>query len=411
MNEEVKNCQEVIKNHFNKPLKMSEGDERNFKKATRCHICKKKYRDNDQPVRDHCHVTGKYRGSAHDDCNLKFKISAEKLQIPVLFHNLKGYDSHFIIQKIGELPKEEQPVISVIPNNTEKYMAFYLGKHLVFLDTFQFMGTSLAKLADNLPEDKFIYTREYFHDEEKFQLMKKKGVYPYDYMNSFEKFDDTQLPKREDFYNLLTDEDISDDDYQHAGDVWNTFGIRNMGEYHDLFLKSDILLLADVFENFRDACSVYYGLDPTHYITSPGLAWDAMLRMTGINLELITDIDQQLFIEKGMRGGISYIAHRHARANNKYMENYNKSEVSSYITYLDANNLYGWAMIQPLPYGGFIWVEPKYYTEKKEGIGRIYEVDLEYPDHLHDLQIYIMITLLLPKKWVSLMICFLLIAK
>ena len=183
MNEEVENCQEVIKNHFNKPLKMSQRDEHDFKKATRCHICKKKYRDSDVPVRDHRHVTGKYRGSSHEACNLKLKISAEELKIPVFFHNLKGYDSHFIIQRIGELPKE-QPDISVIPNNTEKYMAFYIDKHLVFLDSFEFMGTSLAKLANNLPEDKFIYTREYFYDEEKFQLMKKEGVYPYDYMNS-----------------------------------------------------------------------------------------------------------------------------------------------------------------------------------------------------------------------------------
>ena len=119
-----------------------------------------------------------------------------------------------------------------------------------------------------------------------------------------------------------------------------------MGEYHDLYLKSDILLLADVFENFREASKVNYGLDPTHYLTSPGLAWDAMLRMTGINLDLITDIDMQLFIERGMRGGISYIAHRHAVANNKYMENYNESEESSYISDLDANNLYGWAFFK-----------------------------------------------------------------
>ena len=135
----------------------------------------------------------------HEACNLKLKTSAENIKIPVFFHNLKGYDSHFIIQKIGEITKEEQPNISVIPNNTEKYMAFYLGKHLVFLDSFQFMSTSLAKLANILPEDKFIYTRKYFYDEEKFQLMRKKVVYPYDYMNSFEKFADRQLPKKEDF--------------------------------------------------------------------------------------------------------------------------------------------------------------------------------------------------------------------
>ena len=390
MQGEVQNCQEVIKNHFNKPLKMSQRDESNFRKATRCHICQKKYRDNDgpneKPIRDHCHVTGKYRGSAHLKCNLKLQISAEKLKIPVVFHNLRGYDSHFIIQKLAELAKEEQiPKIDVIPNNSEQYMAFYLGKHLVFLDSFQFMNKSLDKLAEYLSENEFIYTKEHFTDERQFRLMTEKGVYPYDYMDSSEKFNDTQLPKREDFYSLLKDEDISDDKYNHAKEVWDIFGIKNMGEYHDLYLKSDILLLADVIENFRETCLEYYGLDPVHYVSSPGLAWDATLKMNGISLELITDIDQQLFIEKGMRGGISYIAHRHAKANNKYMKFYNPEDRKTYIIYLDANNLYGWAMIQRLPYGGFRWVEPKYYAEKEEGIGYIYEVDLEYPEELHHL--------------------------
>ena len=172
-------------------------------------------------------------------------------------------------------------------------------------------------------------------------------------MDSVLKFNDKQLPKREDLYSLLTDEGINDDDYRHAEEVWNTFRIKNMGEYHDLYLISDILLLADVFENFRDTCLEYYGLDPAHYVSAPGLTWDAMLKMIGINLELITDIDEQLFIERGMRGGISYRAHRHAEANNKYMKFYNPEDDTTYIIYLDANNLYGWAMIQPLPYSSF----------------------------------------------------------
>ena len=142
---------------------MSEGDERNFRKATHCHICQKKYRPNDgpneKPVRDHCHVTGKYRGSAHTSCNLKLKISAERIQILVIFHNLKGYDSHFIIQKIAELSDEDKKIpITVIPNNTGKYMAFYLGKHLALIDSFQFMSRSLEKLVGDLSNDRFIYT-------------------------------------------------------------------------------------------------------------------------------------------------------------------------------------------------------------------------------------------------------------
>ena len=162
--------------------------------------------------------------------------------------------------------------------------------------------------------------------------------------------------------------------------------LKNMGEYHDLYLKTDILLLVDVFRKFSEkSCLAYYKLDPLHYISAPGLAWDAMLKMTCINLELITDIDMQLFIEKGIRGGTSYIAHRHAEANNKYMKNFDPIKFISYILYLDANNLYGWAMSQPLPFGNFKWVESDGVIRKQEGIGHIYEVDLEYPKELHDL--------------------------
>ena len=385
MFEEVKNCQKVIRDNFNKPLIMSGEDEKAFKKAKRCHICEKKYREDDVPVRDHCHVTGKYRGSAHQSCNLKLQISAEKIKIPVVFHNLKGYDSHFIINELGELIKGGEEIsINVIAQNSEKYMAFYIGNHLSFIDSFAFMSSSLEKLAANLTDDDYIYTKKYFTDLVQFGLVKRKGVYPYDYMDSLSKFNDTELPQREEFYSLLTDTNISEDDYKHAEDVWNTFNLKNMGEYHDLYLQTDILLLVDVFENFRKTCLTYYKLDPLHYITSPGLAWDAMLKMTGINLELITDIDMQLFIEKGLRGGISYIAHRYAVANNKYIKNYDPSKQFSYIMYLDANNLYGWAMSQPLPYGNFRWVEADSVIPKRKGVGHIYEVDLEYPEELHD---------------------------
>ena len=280
--------------------------------------------------------------------------------------------------------------INAIPNNMEKYMAFMLGNHLVFLDSFQFMSSSLDKLVNNLPKESFKYTSQVFDDEE-FDLMIRKGVYPYDYMDSFEKFKE-QLPSKEEFYSILNNEHISNEDYKHAKKVWETFSMKNMGEYHDFYLTSDILLLADVFENFRKTCLEYYKLDPCHYFTSPGLSWDAMLKMTDIKLELMTDIDMFQFIEKGLRGGISYIANRYGEANNKYMKEYNKKAPSKYIMYLDANNLYGWAMSQYLPTGGFRWMTEKqinkidlakYREDSKKGL--ILEVDLEYPKKLHDL--------------------------
>ena len=400
MLDEVKYCKRIIKKEFNKPLNMTKENEEEFQKADECHICNKKYSDKDIRVRDHCHITGKYRGSAHQECNLQLKLNPEKVKIPVIFHNLRGYDSHFIMQEIGAIVKDYeytnkdgkkcQMNINAIPNNMEKYMAFMLGNHLTFLDSFQFMSSSLEKLVGNLPKESLKYTSKMFKGT-KFDLMIRKGVYPYDYMDSFDKFN-SPLPKKEEFYSILNNEHISDENYKHAQNVWNTFNLKNMGEYHDLYLQSDILLLTDVFENFRKTCLEYYKLDPCHYFTSPGLSWDAMLKMTDIKLELMTDVDMFQFIEKGLRGGISYIANRYGKANNKYMKDYKKDKPSKYIMYLDANNLYGWAMSQYLPTGGFKWLKQnkidnldlkKYDKENKKGI--ILEVDLEYPEKLHDL--------------------------
>ena len=399
--EEVKYCKRVMKKYFNKPLRMTEENEQEFKKATTCHICDKKYTEKDIRVRDHCHITGKYRGSAHQECNLKLRINPKEIKIPVIFHNLRGYDSHFIMLEIGKIVKnhtyknnkgeEKQMNINAIPNNMEKYMAFMLGNHLTFIDSFQFMSSSLDKLVNNLPEEALKYTSKRFQ-KEKLNLMTRKGIYPYDYMDSFEKFNKTELPTKEEFYSILNNEHISDEDYCHAENVWNTFKLKTMGEYHDLYLKSDILLLADVFENFRKTCLQYYKLDPCHYFTSPGLSWDAMLKMTNIQLELMTDIDMFQFIEKGMRGGISYIANRYGKANNKYMREYDEKAPSKYIMYLDANNLYGWAMSQYLPTGSFKWLTEKqinkinlaqYNEDSKKGL--LLEVDLEYPKELHNL--------------------------
>ena len=397
MLEEVKWCKSIMRKHFDKPLEMTMENETDFQKATKCHICDQQYQDKDIRVRDHCHITGEFRGSAHRDCNLKLQIKPDTIKIPVIFHNLRGYDSHFIMQQIGEIAKKHayknkrgeecHMNINCIPNNMEKYMAFMLGNHLVFLDSFQFMSSSLDNLVKNLPDEASKYTQQEF--EEEFELMKRKGVYPYDYMDSFDKFEETELPTQEQFYSLLNDESISDVDYQHAQNVWKTFNMKSMGDYHDLYLKADILLLADVFENFRKTCLEYYKLDPAHYFTSPGLSWDAMLKMTRVRLDLISDVDMYQFVEKGMRGGVSYIANRYSKANNKYMKDFDENAPEKHIMYLDANNLYGWAMSQNLPTGGFKWLNEEFlllddYTDDSDK-GLILEVDLEYPDELHDL--------------------------
>jgi hypothetical protein len=164
--------------------------------------------------------------------------------------------------------------------------------------------------------------------------------------------------------------------------------MKTTKDYHDLYLETDVLLLADIFEKFRKTCLKNYKHDPAHYLSAPGLSWDAFLKRSGAEIELVSNMDMFQFFEKGMRGGVSYIAHRYAKANNKYMRTYDKNKQSNYIMYLDANNLYGWAMSQPLPYGDFEWVENPEEVNHKDYLadserGMVLEVDLEYPKKLH----------------------------
>ena len=227
--------------------------------------------------------------------------------------------------------------------------------------------------------------------EKSLDLLTEKGVYPYDYMNSFDKFNDEHLPSKEQFYSRLTEEYITNDDYNKAKQIWKHFDIKNMGEYHDLYLKTDCLLLTDAFENFRDMCLSYYALDPVYYYTLPNFAFDAMLKPTGIEIDLVYDQEMYEMIEAGLRGGMTQTTCKKVEANNKYMgSDYDKNKASSYINYLDANNLYGLIMIQKLPYRSLKWddkiTEDDIINYDNGRTGFILEVDLEYPRELHELQ-------------------------
>ena len=363
-----------------------------FNKETKCWICKGEL--NNDKVRDHCHFTGRYRGAAHNKCNLNYK---KPNFTPVVFHNLSGYDSHLFIKNLGFTAGN----IDCIPNNEEKYISFtknievgtYTNKkgetkpinHKIrFIDSFKFMSTSLDSLVNNLPENAFNNLKKYYTGD-KLSLVMRKGVYPYEYMDTLERLKETKLPPKEAFYSKLNNEDISDEDYAHAQKVWEVFEMEHLQDYHNLYNETDVLLLADVFENFRNICMENYKLDPAHYYTTPSLSWDAALKTTNVKLELFTDVDMLLMVEKGIRGGVSMISNRYGKANNKYMDDkFNPSEPSKYLTYLDANNLYGAAMSMKLPTSGFKWTN-KYKLNNWENYSCILEVDLEYPKELHDL--------------------------
>ena len=204
-------------------------------------------------------------------------------------------------------------------------------------------------------------------------------------MDSPKRLEETQLPPREAFYSRLHGVGISNEDYAHAKKVWETFEMKNLRDYHNLYNRVDVLLLADVFENFRNICIKNYKKNPAHYYTAPGLAWDAALKVTEVKSELLSDIDMLLMVENGIRGGVSMISNRYGKANNKYMgERFNDKKPSKYITYLDANNLYGWGMSKPLPTHGFKWMN-SCELKNWENYPCILEVDLGYPKNLHDL--------------------------
>ena len=172
-------------------------------------------------------------------------------------------------------------------------------------------------------------------------MLLRKGVYPYEYMDSWGRFDETSLPDKGAFYSSLNMEDITDVDYRHAKRVLKYFNNKNLGDYCDLYVQSDILLLADVFENFRNKLIEIYELDPAHFLSPPALAWKPCFKKREVKLELLTNVNILLMVEKGIRGGICHAIHRYAKANNKYMKYYDKSKELLYIQYLDASNLCG----------------------------------------------------------------------
>ena len=370
-----------------KPIEMTEDDWEDFLNAKTCHICESDFDDDSLKVRDHIHHDGSFRGASHANCNLKFRLSKK---IPVIIHNLKNYDSHLIMQAIGKVGKEK---VTCIPTNMEKYVSFSLGNHLTFIDSYQFLSSSLQSLVNNLASEgveKFDLLTSYITNIEPHLLLRKQ-VYPYEYMNCWSKFKERNLPSKDQFYNSITEEHITDQDYEHALKVWNKCSFKNLGEMCDFYVKTDTLLLACVFENFRNLCLLYYKLDPVHYVSLPGLTFDACLKFTKVKLDLLTDVDQYLFLEKGIRGGISVISERFAEANNPLLKTYDDSKPTSYITLLDCNNLYGFALSQPLPVSDFKWLTKDEIKEinisalDDNGKGFIFEVDLIYPPELHDL--------------------------
>ena len=342
-----------------KPLPEKENNRYNEQEI--CHICKEKFcvdkddkdYSNRKKVKDPCHITGKFRGPAHSTCNLNYK---DQKEIPVIIHNAT-YDTHFIINQLAIEFKGE---LNRIGDNMEKYITFSvpIKKEAINNNDDKKISTCKLKFIDRscierlkinsecyyvgLKADKLIHKcekckkkskkqldelKETFpsisqfcnRDLNEFVLLLRKGVYPYEYIDSWEKFNETALPPKKDFYRNLYSEDISDKDYKHAQKVWDVFQIKYLGEYHDLYVQSDTLLLSDIFENFRNMCLKIYEFVSVFFAFALGLAWKICLKKTEVKLEVIKNYNMILMIEKGIKGGICQATHRYAKANNKYM--------------------------------------------------------------------------------------------
>ena len=375
---------QYLKDHSFPVLNMTPSDEIAMRNSKYCHICLNPLKG--ITVRDHDHLTGKFRGAAHQECNINYQVPK---YIPVVFHNLKNFDGHIIINSLKSGMFKNPP--QIIAQTIERYVGFVLDR-FKFIDSLAFLPSSLDNLSSDLSDAKKIhFLNQLFPGD--VSLLLKKGALPYEYLDSHERFNESELPPLELFHSSLTDSTISESCYESLKRVWDKFQCKTLGDFHDIYLKVDVLLLAAVFENFRQTSIEFFNIDPPHHWSAPGLTWAAALKTTCIKLTLLADLDMLMMIEKGIRGGLTMVSKRHVIANNPEVPNYNPAKPKTHILYLDVNNLYGFAMIQRLPVRGFRWIDVDSSDTLLSDIlstpddgdhGFFVEVDLEYPSDLHD---------------------------
>lgn len=367
-----------------------------------------------------------YIGSSHYACH---RSAYKSCKIPVVFHNLSGYDGHLIMQSLDsriffDLNRKDH--FTGIPQAGDKFMAFsFCG--LEFIDSYRFMLASLDDLTDNLRKEgeapfkitqhvmkEYLTKRNINYDAQIRTLLMKKGQFPYEYFDHPRRFLETSLPTIESFHNTLRNEQCSPSKYCHAQEVWTQLKCETFRDYHDIYLLLDVILLADIFENFRLICMQENGLEPLKYISLPGYTFDASLRyvkvVNTLDTQYVSDVhlpfehqlfsageeDKYEFVEASIRGGISMTPGRLATANHRFMHrSYDPGQLSSFIALLDANNLYGYAMSQSLPLNNYHWIDPKSMSVRHhvlkilamtedQPMGMIYEVDGYFPDECHD---------------------------
>lgn len=363
-----------------------------------------------------------FRGVCHSACYSKLTSYG---RIPVVFHSFTSYDSHLIIQALKREHFQSESyddVFNAIPQPGHKFMSFSFNG-FQFVDSWRFVGEKLEVLTKNLLKggvDQFVHTnremQRYLHDtygvdytDEVRLMLLQKGVFPYDYFNHPRVFDQTSLPAIEAFYNELNEEECDPSSYAHAQKVWRDLRLNTFEDYHDVYLYQDVYLLADIFERFRQLCRQENNLEPLHYFSLPGYSFDSALlhsnkhphigtdgRTYPFQIELFAQGQEEMyqFMEEAIRGGVSMTPGRYAKANHKFLPDYDEKLPSKFIQYWDANNLYGWAMNQPLPYGGYKWITSLAESNTifntlasipaDSPLGYFLEIDGYFPDEKHD---------------------------
>jgi hypothetical protein len=400
----VRELHSEIDSITNEPMIIDPLEQHAFDVCTHCPRCKVEFAPGThRKVRDHCHITGCYRGPLCHKCNSRLKLKRRIL--PVVFHNFKGYDSHLICkQAIGEMPGWH---LSVIPVTHEKYMSLRAnvevgrtqnGKtryfQIIFLDSFQFLSSSLASLTSSLESlpitEKRMRSR--FPNISN-DVIRRKGVFPYSYFNSPSRLQESCLPPIEKFKDDLSGAECTSLEYAHAEKAWSELNCITFRDYLIRYLHLDIYLLSDVFEKFRQVTLQEDGLDPVHFVSLPGLSYMACFKRSGETIDLLQDIDMVRHFERGIRGGLTFVNRHKVEA--RIPELNNNEDGNVHLSYIDQNNLYGSSLCKPLPHSEFSWVaedELKRLSDPAEiqnlddegDYGYLFEVDLKYPRELHE---------------------------
>lgn len=372
-----------------------------FYTCTHCPKCKRKFGDKLYKVRDHCHLSGLYRGPLCQICNSR--LTLKRLTLPIVFHNLKNYDAHMIIKHgIGKFKHWK---LRCIAQTSEKFMTLTakipVGKSkkgrtifftLSFIDSFQFMPASLATLADSQTSLPITEKLKQEIPSLSMEVLRRKGVFPYTYFSSFAVLNETELPSRSSFDNDLTHEPCGEQDYQHALRAWGEFQCKSFKDYMLRYLELDVRILTDVFEEFRRMSLIQDGLDPVHYVSLPGLSFQSAFKMTGETIHLLQNPFVYNLFERGIRGGLTFVNTHHAT--DQFIEQEGR-KYRQILLYIDQNNLYGAALTEYLPHSNFRLLtdeETRSLFPSAQDIlnidtendrGYYFEVDLKYPTGIH----------------------------